>query len=522
MSTDIKQELRRFAESTSIKGVGRSVKANRRTVRVFWMSALIVCSALLFYQIITVFISYFSYSVIRNSGVVAKQPRFPDVTVCNAIPASNLPQVNTYTSYKNALKKLSSAYAYASAILSQSNTPFLGLVNTFSFSNNATAGKMLLDYTFAWRSEAMVYSKCLLWPRVTPPLQWCLTISCDLPANSFGFPSLVAIFTDNSFRKNSTNGFNMLSPTGSGLNVMIHPKDFYADPDQVISVSPGTVTTISVTKTNITRLPAPWGTCTHQKYLNPNDDTSPIYDYTLCQSICGQQMTINKCGCLDHTLYFTNAQLLAANNIFCLDMTETLDQVIQDGVVSEELLNKSLEMISCWKGFTPNQSSCDCPIQCTQVECTQMLATAPWPDPIYQLNFYQNYIQNNEYFMGAFDVYETILNNSQYQSVSTTFEQLENVNLIEKNFLQLIVQFQFNNVQTIMDIPAMTWDTMASNLGGSLNLWLGLSVLTFAEVIELMYDVVMICRARHKKNPTVGASDLEDSKDGVSKNESVC
>ena len=46
------------------------------------------------------------------------------------------------------------------------------------------------------------------------------------------------------------------------------------------------------------------------------------------------------------------------------------------------------------------------------------------------------------------------------------------------------------NVRRRTDTPVLTVDTLFSNLGGTLNLWLGITVLFAAEVIEVLFAII--------------------------------
>src|SRR6218665_3979604 len=86
MSGQIRYELRRFCEHTSVKGVSRAVKAHSRIVRVFWLVALIICFAMMIYQVLTVALNYSRNESIRSSFTIWTQPTLPDVTICNLFP----------------------------------------------------------------------------------------------------------------------------------------------------------------------------------------------------------------------------------------------------------------------------------------------------------------------------------------------------------------------------------------------------------------------------------------------------
>src|SRR5688572_30731822 len=89
MTEEIRQELRRFGESTSIKGVSRTIKSYRRIVRIFWLVALLACFSMLLFQVITLAISYCNYGVTNTFLWVPSQPNFPDLTICNLVPIAD-------------------------------------------------------------------------------------------------------------------------------------------------------------------------------------------------------------------------------------------------------------------------------------------------------------------------------------------------------------------------------------------------------------------------------------------------
>lgn len=77
------------------------------------------------------------------------------------------------------------------------------------------------------------------------------------------------------------------------------------------------------------------------------------------------------------------------------------------------------------------------------------------------------------------------------------------------NFIQLNVQMA-NQAQTInADIPSVTWDTLFSNLGGTLNLWMGITVLFAAEVVEVIFHILML---RFSKQPQATNQDRDPEK----------
>lgn len=102
--------MRSFAENTSVKGIGRTVRANTCLVRSCWIVFLSVCLGLLLLQVVTVLVSYYGYVVIRAKEVVQTTPDFPEVTVCNLFPISHRRDFDErYSDYQRKLRLLLSS-----------------------------------------------------------------------------------------------------------------------------------------------------------------------------------------------------------------------------------------------------------------------------------------------------------------------------------------------------------------------------------------------------------------------------
>ena len=83
--------------------------------------------------------------------------------------------------------------------------------------------------------------------------------------------------------------------------------------------------------------------------------------------------------------------------------------------------------------------------------------------------------------------------------------RLRDVSLIRDNFVQLKFVLKSKNPFMLVDQPLMTADVMLSSIGGSLSLWLGITVMTFVEVAEFIYTMIAVCtEKRRNKNAQKG------------------
>ena len=116
----------------------------------------------------------------------------------------------------------------------------------------------------------------------------------------------------------------------------------------------------------------------------------------------------------------------------------------------------------------------------------------------FQLAFYEKYIAGNPIYGDQFDDYGRIIMSNL--TSAETFDQLDRLNLIERNFLRVNILFDHRGLETLNNTAAMTWDSLASNIGGSLSLWIGITVMTLFELVELVYRLTKLLAVRRSSS----------------------
>ena len=201
-------------------------------------------------------------------------------------------------------------------------------------------------------------------------------------------------------------------------------------------------------------------------------------------------------------MLFTEEELVLGNHRFCSNVTDLLKteaEVVADSV------NRRLDQLLCLyrPSHVAEEDNCGCLPLCSETTYEATVTTASnWPQLSQQLSFYDQYLQS----LSDFSVYKEIVQAKASGNLSSEeiLERLRAVKLIEENFLHVVVRFDQWIINVVTEYPAITWGTLASNLGGSLNLWLGISVPTVAELIELIYSMVMIRWKRKKPEVNPG------------------
>jgi len=84
----LKEEVRHFLETTTIRGVQRIVKSKSKALFAFWLLAVLTSAALLLWQLSAVFIRYSEYPVntLYVQSPESQSRTFPVITVCNLCP----------------------------------------------------------------------------------------------------------------------------------------------------------------------------------------------------------------------------------------------------------------------------------------------------------------------------------------------------------------------------------------------------------------------------------------------------
>ena len=102
------------------------------------------------------------------------------------------------------------------------------------------------------------------------------------------------------------------------------------------------------------------------------------------------------------------------------------------------------------------------------------ISFAEWPSDIFHGDFYDMYIAGRPY-------------EDRYAALRSDLQTMEQ--LVKKNFLSAHIIGQVN-VQEYRDTPKLTRASFYSQLGATMNLWAGITVVVFVEMIELFYDAV--------------------------------
>lgn len=206
---------------------------------------------------------------------------------------------------------------------------------------------------------------------------------------------------------------------------------------------------IKLSKTVIESIEAPYGNCVNLANINTTlsrEMNQQGYGYSRenCLVFCKQQQVIERLGCYD----------MRFPEIFDAKPCDTK-------LLFQEIKTIKFDYLKCYN---------DCPFECQSIAYDMSISYADYPT----YNFYLNETKSRTEF------YQKIFNETNI--TYAMFDRLSSVNIF---FDQLKhTRISAKPAYLIIDIVAY--------MGGTLGLFIGISVLSFVEILELGYNILFV------------------------------
>ena len=169
--------------------------------------------------------------------------------------------------------------------------------------------------------------------------------------------------------------------------------------------------------------------------------------------------------------------------------------------------NVTLQNLHCLEGTDTKIKICKslCRHPCQRLTYSLEIGSETWPHENFLHHFYYKYINGTTYEKHFIKVKEVLERMGQFGTKPEKDGQLyEGIlkasDLISRNFAQINVFFKDNEVRLYNDVEALSVSTLISNLGGTFNLWIGITFFTFIELVEVAFRM---CCTAEKKERTV-------------------
>ncbi|XP_021365048.1 amiloride-sensitive sodium channel subunit gamma-like isoform X1 [Mizuhopecten yessoensis] len=483
--------MTRFAGKTSMQGPSYILSARLRGAKIVWTILLVLALVAMAFHLYYLCHQYFSWPKQTSVELGFKNLQMPALTFCNVNPVRNseimgLSDSDPLRALVDAVDpsdldpRLTDAYKGISSTNTQPQgkrkkrfTNSLEELNLTSSKNKPLDGVTALEREFerlymqenrdtrialghsiedmliycSYKGQSCFSTNFTLFN--TPQYGNCYTIeSTDFISKDSGPSHSLKLVLDVNYRdylKGITQGY--------GLRVDIHSPGTIPDPHRNgFYISTAFETDISLEVLDINRIGYPYGTCDlgtsfQQKYKRK-------YTRKACQNLCQQETLLTDCGCYD----------MNQQEIFYIA-----------GITDKEVCNTTAELAcqhSVYQKLADKIIPCKCEQECREVHYKRGVSTRQWPTRDYATVLVQSICEDPRKVQDC-------------QHLANITDKAE----LRENFIKLVVYFEELNYEKIMESPAIEVAQFASDFGGAIGLWIGLSLLSIFEIVQLLVEI---------------------------------
>lgn len=488
-----------FASRTTAHGWGRVAWAKVKTVKVVWLAvtlgALVAC-AVHISLLITQYLRF--YSEVKWK-VSLSEIAFPSVSICNIQPMSESTAKvlfsdpdSQFAKWYNITHNLDVFQIAADALNKSSEFEivqnrmkqpigYYENIGNESIVVGHQENDLILDCSYGhYNCDSLVnftffqsatYFNCYTYngeKRAVP-----LTAKSSGPHEGL---SMILYLENDSGNEVMDTTYHTLSNVGNaaGARVVVHPPGTRPSPlDQGFDVPPGFSANIGLGVLNFIRLDHPFGECTS---VGDKDTANYVYSSHSCLLLCQQDHVINSCSCVSSLLPQSTPQKEKRLN-YCAYWDVEADDPLKD-------LSKYFDRILCESNALQQfslddtiKNECKCDPLCTEYSYNTHMSYSSWPLDFTQSDFFEKYVVQHEN-ASQLKAYKNL---GKYNS-----SELISKGLIKSNFLRINVYLQSMSIEEYDEKQSYELANLFSDIGGTCGLWVGMSIITWCEFMELV------------------------------------
>ncbi|KAF6033545.1 SCNN1G [Bugula neritina] len=267
-----------------------------------------------------------------------------------------------------------------------------------------------------------------------------------------------------SFFVNQENYIPMMAQE-AGMRVLLHRQGETPQmEDYGFNAATGLRTSVAMSYSTTTRLAdAHYSNCTSDSSLN--DIYPGTYSRLACYKSCAQKLTLNECGC-------GNIEFRVPRGEPACNLTMYWDCMYE------------------MKNNFDYEVNCTCPLPCDEYQYHYTLSTAEWPS----INFEPFWTIPREY---ESELLKKAIENQTRERIKGEFVSLE-------------IYFDSLFYTKYYEKASMTLEDLIGSIGGHLGLWIGMSVISFVEVFELIAGLCAACGKYFHKRRSASSDTPDD------------
>ena len=552
---NIKGLLAQFSEETTIHGLKKLVNAKVWLWRIFWASACVAATVTFIIQFGNLLQMYNS-KPIRTVIEVNREPiDFPDITIC---PLRNLDFSVIKTLFDLSIDRTPGARStrHPYDILASNDSrlddefikayytiigQYYHLYSKFFTTNNSLFGELMSRTNLLPNIEHSIIQTAKV------PM-WELLLQCrwrGIPCSSdrikpFYDPYFLSCVTFEPERQGIVSegvesGLSVMGIYGNnivdwqqylstiaypflvvglqeyghplsgdqGARVVLHRHGSPPMPsEEGFNVPPGFSVSLGIKFQTTFVLGEPYSTCST---VDPRGDENEVYRLLPCLRRCIQEEVVKACHCADARLPL--AKNMSVNNMqglkYCGQLEELPHECQFDVNPDPPMsclkpLAEASDRIECGRVVqqemekrTTLMEDCGCFAPCDDVKYSVEYSLSGWPPGPEMDSIYAEYMSDFPY--------KLIASNSSTFKINLYANHFGFANRYEglKDVSKINIHVADTSVVKIIQKPDYTSSDLLSDIGGQLGLWIGMSVLSFGELVQLVFDICLSLYSRH-------------------------
>nr|XP_011440507.2 FMRFamide-activated amiloride-sensitive sodium channel isoform X2 [Crassostrea gigas] len=315
----------------------------------------------------------------------------------------------------------------------------------------------------------------------------------------------------------------------AGLRVQVHaPQTMPSPMDHGFDIPPGYSSSVGLKAVMNSRKPYPYGNCTYDRLKRYPKYRNTIFS---CFQLCKQEIVIRECQCRTSGLPSTPEQ---KNLSYCGTFhhwQNLFQQLSKSGSFNRtHLYNQKLDCeVKVLHRLSNDRSyevGCGCFQPCQETSYQKSISLSYWPLEFNQYNALQTFYGiledsnriNNSFMSEAYYNLHEIIKKYEPLAQNMTGENAEQLlhadipmderrkqaratQLIHQNLLRLNVYLEDLSVIEFKQMADYDIADLLSDIGGTLGLWMGISILTIMELVELAIRLVAILFKSENRYP---------------------
>lgn len=255
----------------------------------------------------------------------------------------------------------------------------------------------------------------------------------------------------------------------TGFHVFINNRTVAPSTMSGFDISPGFRTNIGLSKSTVERLPAPYSDCIRdddERAATFSRNTKYSYTQNDCLSLAKQKHNIKRCKCADSSYASVD------NVAYCATFEQTAC-----------LFNASAELFESRMGMRFLEQ---CPPECSisRFEFTTSMSHV-------LTRSFGRILMNNSYIRSRFSA----------ANIEMSYESLRN------SLAWVNVYLDDTRYTYVSESPIQSSLDLLSSIGGTLGLYIGISFLSMAELVELAINLVLLTCEHRSRAKAVGVDD---------------